>query len=806
MSAAVLDHSMMQLSAPSAPPRFEPTGQAALTDYLDTSSPSHSPTSFVSSTSSSSSFTSSSCPAVAASLPTVSLENVIDLTAEADDVGEEEKEEWKQRKRRKRMILIEETDEDEDDEEEEEEDEDDDEDDDEEEEDEDEEDEEDNDKEEMPVERQAEAKSNTDNASLQQSLHPSDNSLPRRTAATQRRLLHSADEQFGQHSMQSSSDVERLLQELEEIQESMEEFRDTTAQTGSGNPAPLAALHREPQPAYALPSDARPSTVAVHASSAESTDSLSSFSSSSSSFSNSSLSYSSSSSSPSPSSSSSVAVPSSAESDRLFATAHPHQMQCLLNMGYHKSQAAAALRLAEGDVCAALRWLPPAVPLSPFVVPSSSSPAASAAVAPAPASSVVPPTAPVSSSLSAAQFNRLRSASSHSAVSMPAAAVPTMPSAASPPSSAPRFMLQSPPPPPSELHSQPAGVAVSPAPVVQSVPYYMHTDLQRQQRSRYNLPLMGYDVPRPSTPPISPFAVGYRHSSPSLPQPLSAQGLAAPYPPGAIPIAAPQPRPAQLPVSSRRGRFAAPPASPSPSSSQSHSSSSAFFPYVGSEMDDMAGEVELRQHLMDTLMSYGMAAAHSSAASPSSASSSHSQHRRSRHSHSHSHHPYSQLPMPNAASSSLAAQVLPLDPFDPTGLYAANDTSSLPKTLTPALTALLSYVHTLAPSLAPTQHARLQSITYHLLSLASSSASASVSTSATTTAGSSSSVVTKGETPGEGEGESVCPVCWDSVCDALLLPCRHLSCCERCAGDMKERQLQCPRCNERIRHVLVVRR
>ena len=775
MSTAVLDHPMMQqhqhLPAPPEP-LFEPKEPAALTDYVDANSPSYSPASFASSTSAAPSSSSSSSPPAAAAPPVASAESavVIDLTAEADDVGEDEKEEWRQRKRRKKMIFVEETEEDDE--------EDDDDDEDEEDEDDDEEEDEDgegDESEERAVDQKDDAISNVARQQLP---------LP---------LYERADEQLSR----SSDEVERLLRDLEEIQDTMQrkEAGNATHSSNSNDDDrnSLSTLRRSPHILFSPPANAPFHTAPDSSAMAESAAAMDSSSSAASVSASAPSSYSSTSASSSASHAApSTSAPSSAVLDRLFATAHPHQMQCLLNMGYHKSQAAAALRLADGDVYAALRWLPPAVPLSPFTVPSSSSSAAatsSASAAPVAASSISP-SAPVFSSLSAAQLNRLRSASSHSAVSVPAASAPSVPSLASSPTTGVRFGLSSPPPPPPQ---HPAAAALSHVPHTHAVLCYVCADNVYASRNSQRTTHHRHASPHPSaSPPASPFAANQLSHFPHQPPPNSMSSSSAHYPPGAIPIAAPQPRPARLSVS-RRGRFAAPPASPSPSS---HAHSSAFFPYLASEMDDVAGESELRQHLMDTLMSYGMAAAHPSAPA-SSAQPPPSQHRRSRHSHVPQHYPYMIPPSSSAASAPFTASVVPLDSSDPTGLIAASDTSTLPKEMPAALTSLLTYVHTLAPSLASTQHARLQSITYHLQSLVSASSTAAGPLPA----------VTKGETPGDiSEADGMCPVCWDAACDALLLPCRHVSCCERCAGDMKVRQLQCPRCNERIRHVLVVRR
>ena len=728
MSTAVLDQSIMQLSAPPAPPHFEPTGQAALAEYMDAiSSPSHSPAFEFTTTASISSFSSSS-PSAPALPPAVSTEAVIDLTAEADDVGEDEKEEWRQRKRRKKTILIEES-------EEEEAEDDDDEEDEENEQEEDEEDEEDAERQQQ-VQWQSEQKQFDEAVSSGRHLQHRSEEL----------LRHSNDNQPEQPSgNQHSEELTRMLREMEEMDAGMEEVRYSQVQSGNMDTAPLHEMRRQPYVLPPPPSD--PSSYSMPV-----TEPYTALASSAS----------------AASSSSSSSAPSSAVLDRLFATAHPHQMQSLLNMGYQKGQAAAALRLAEGDAYGALRWLPPAISTSPFNVSSSTSSTAPAAASPHSAPPTAPSASPVSSSLSAAQLNRLRSASSHSAVSMPIAAVPP---------SAPRFIFQSPPQSVHLHHPQSPNSAPSYFPQVQPFPFY-----GQQHR---------HAAPGPFAPPASSFVQGPQIMSPS-PQPHSVSASPA-FPPAPIPVQRylPPSNPVHVGVG-RRGRFAAPPASPSPSSSHS---SSAFFPQFGSDMNDRAGEIERRQHLLDTLMSYGMAAAHSSASSASS--SSHSHHRCSRHSHAHPHYPYTHLSHPSAASPPAA----PVDPHDPTGLAAACDTSTLPKELPAALTSLLTYIRTLTPSLAPTHHARLQSITYHLQSLVSAA-----SASASTTAAATSSAVTQEEdTPGDGEGEALCPVCWDRAPDAVLLPCRHISCCERCAGDMKERQLQCPRCNEPIRHVLVVR-
>ena len=44
----------------------------------------------------------------------------------------------------------------------------------------------------------------------------------------------------------------------------------------------------------------------------------------------------------------------------------------------------------------------------------------------------------------------------------------------------------------------------------------------------------------------------------------------------------------------------------------------------------------------------------------------------------------------------------------------------------------------------------------------------------------------------------LCPVCLEGECDALLLPCMHVSCCTPCAKQLKARKHACPRCARRI--------
>jgi hypothetical protein len=52
---------------------------------------------------------------------------------------------------------------------------------------------------------------------------------------------------------------------------------------------------------------------------------------------------------------------------------------------------------------------------------------------------------------------------------------------------------------------------------------------------------------------------------------------------------------------------------------------------------------------------------------------------------------------------------------------------------------------------------------------------------------------------------TLCPICLDSPSNALLQPCSHVSCCAGCASDLKKRKLNCPRCNTRIKRVLLLR-
>ena len=64
------------------------------------------------------------------------------------------------------------------------------------------------------------------------------------------------------------------------------------------------------------------------------------------------------------------------------------------------------------------------------------------------------------------------------------------------------------------------------------------------------------------------------------------------------------------------------------------------------------------------------------------------------------------------------------------------------------------------------------------------------------------------EDEGVGEDErdvDTCPVCLDQRCDALLQPCRHLSCCQQCARRLKHTKKSCPRCHSEIRHVIAIR-
>jgi len=51
----------------------------------------------------------------------------------------------------------------------------------------------------------------------------------------------------------------------------------------------------------------------------------------------------------------------------------------------------------------------------------------------------------------------------------------------------------------------------------------------------------------------------------------------------------------------------------------------------------------------------------------------------------------------------------------------------------------------------------------------------------------------------------VCSVCLDGVCDAVIQPCGHASCCNKCAKALKSRKKCCPRCNTRVRGIVVIR-
>ena len=56
------------------------------------------------------------------------------------------------------------------------------------------------------------------------------------------------------------------------------------------------------------------------------------------------------------------------------------------------------------------------------------------------------------------------------------------------------------------------------------------------------------------------------------------------------------------------------------------------------------------------------------------------------------------------------------------------------------------------------------------------------------------------------EEASLCDVCKDAPCDALLESCRHISCCVKCARQLKKDKGSCPRCNKKIHKVIAVNR
>ena len=43
-----------------------------------------------------------------------------------------------------------------------------------------------------------------------------------------------------------------------------------------------------------------------------------------------------------------------------------------------------------------------------------------------------------------------------------------------------------------------------------------------------------------------------------------------------------------------------------------------------------------------------------------------------------------------------------------------------------------------------------------------------------------------------------CPVCEELPCDAFLRPCRHSSCCFKCAERLRKAKKACPRCDASI--------
>ena len=70
------------------------------------------------------------------------------------------------------------------------------------------------------------------------------------------------------------------------------------------------------------------------------------------------------------------------------------------------------------------------------------------------------------------------------------------------------------------------------------------------------------------------------------------------------------------------------------------------------------------------------------------------------------------------------------------------------------------------------------------------------------------------ESSGEQQDEGVaklggqadcCPLCDDRLCDAVVQPCCHQSCCVACAQDLKKKKRGCPRCNRRVRAVIAIR-
>ena len=51
-----------------------------------------------------------------------------------------------------------------------------------------------------------------------------------------------------------------------------------------------------------------------------------------------------------------------------------------------------------------------------------------------------------------------------------------------------------------------------------------------------------------------------------------------------------------------------------------------------------------------------------------------------------------------------------------------------------------------------------------------------------------------------------CPICLDELCNALVQPCCHVSCCLECAKQLKKKKKSCPRCHTKIRSVIAVKR
>ena len=56
------------------------------------------------------------------------------------------------------------------------------------------------------------------------------------------------------------------------------------------------------------------------------------------------------------------------------------------------------------------------------------------------------------------------------------------------------------------------------------------------------------------------------------------------------------------------------------------------------------------------------------------------------------------------------------------------------------------------------------------------------------------------------EADEKCPICLDAVCDALLQPCCQISCCVECARELKRKKKSCPRCDQKIRSIIAVKR